>query len=201
MKRIDIFDPSVDVIRDATSSQRNAHLYEVAERICCDGLILEFGVMRGFTARIIADRIKPRTLYAFDWFKGQPHDVTLLDGQHLPKGWGAQDVSTLYLFNNIKLVIGDIFETLPDWLVGHEEAVAFCHIDLDFYDITKFILDQLTPRMQHGTIIAFDEFYDQRHAEDFDEFKAFNDWTTQHNIDSKIITRASGQQQAAVQIL
>jgi hypothetical protein len=56
---------------------------------------------------------------------------------------------------------GDVTETLPKYLKDHPEAlVAMAYFDMDLYAPTKSALLDLKPRLQRGTILAFDELCD-----------------------------------------
>ena len=57
------------------------------------------------------------------------------------------------------LVEGDVRDTLPQWLVEYpDQAVAFAYLDLDLYEPTRFVLEQLADRMPKGAVVGFDEF-------------------------------------------
>ena len=58
----------------------------------------------------------------------------------------------------IELVVGDINETLPEYLLENPHTiVSLMYLDLDLYKPTKTALDQILPRMPKGAVIAFDE--------------------------------------------
>jgi len=201
MKIDDIFAPSVEVISDPAGQHRCAHLYDCTSRITQNGLILEFGVTFGFSARIIADMVKPRILYCFDWCKGSPCEMITSAGQTVPKGWGAVNPKDIYLFKNTELIVGDILNTLPIFLKGHSDPLAFCNIDVIVPETIKFILQQLTPRMQPGTILLFNSFIDPRRLKELEDFIVFREWQIATKIPFKFMSRAQYSYQVAVEVL
>ncbi len=70
------------------------------------------------------------------------YDVTRFLG-HIPK---------------VKLVQGDLMQTLPQYLDENPHlVVSLLHLDVDLYEPTKLALELLTPRMPKGAVILFDE--------------------------------------------
>lgn len=60
--------------------------------------------------------------------------------------------------NKVKLVKGDIKNTLPRFLKENPHTiVSLLWLDFDIYEPTKIALKQLVPRIPKGGIIAFDE--------------------------------------------
>lgn len=62
--------------------------------------------------------------------------------------------------NRIKLIEGDIMDTLPEFLENNKhKLVSLLYLDLDIYKPTKFSIEKVLPRMCKGSVIAFDELY------------------------------------------
>jgi hypothetical protein len=118
-----------------------------------NGLFLEFGVAGGTTVTKIANVNPDKKVYGFDSFKGLPEPW-----EFHPQGLFVRDAPP-DVPGNVELIIGMFQDTLGSFLVTHQEPVAFVHIDCDLYSSTKFVLDQLRPRLVEGTVIAFDEVY------------------------------------------
>ena len=117
------------------------------------GMFLEFGVFSGTTINHIAGRIDG-AVYGFDSFEGLPERWR--DGM----GAGFFKVEALPSVRaNVKLVKGWFDQTLPEFLKGHPEKVSFLHVDCDLYSSTKTIFAQLAQRIEVGTIIVFDEYF------------------------------------------
>ena len=61
---------------------------------------------------------------------------------------------------DLLLEIGLIKDTLPNFLKKNSsKKIAFCHIDVDTYETTKFILLAIKPFLLTGSIILFDEIH------------------------------------------
>ncbi len=60
-----------------------------------------------------------------------------------------------------RIVAGFYKDTLTSRGAGVQlpETVSLAYIDCDLYSSTKFVLDFLASRIQHGTIVAFDDYY------------------------------------------
>jgi predicted O-methyltransferase YrrM len=133
------------------------------------GLFLEFGVASGRTINHIANAISGPA-YGFDSFEG------------LPEVWRSGFEKGAFAGNlpavapNVTLIKGWFDKAIPKFLATTASSVAFLHIDCDLYSSTKCIFDLLADRIQVGTVIVFDEFWNYpgwRHHEikAFEEFK------------------------------
>jgi hypothetical protein len=60
------------------------------------------------------------------------------------------------------------------------QAAAIVHVDCDLYKSTKTVLDFITPVLQDGTIIIFDDWFHYRGHPHRGEQKAFGEWREQH---------------------
>lgn len=57
------------------------------------------------------------------------------------------------------MVKGNIFETLPHFLERNSALrIALLHIDVDVYEPSKFILEQLWERVVRGGIVMLDDY-------------------------------------------
>jgi predicted O-methyltransferase YrrM len=133
------------------------------------GLALEFGVFAGRSLRIIAEARKGHDVYGFDSFEGLPEDYR----PHVREG--AFAVAELPQVDGAELVKGWFEDTLPGFLADHPGPVHFLHIDGDLYSSAVTVLEHVGPRLQPGSIVVFDEFFNfpdwQRH-----EFRAWQEW-------------------------
>jgi hypothetical protein len=121
-----------------------------------DGLFLEFGVATGNTIREIAAHApKGATVYGFDTFSGLPGDWT----GHVETAGAFRQTGLPKVPGNVSLVRGLFGETLPGFMAAHERPVSFAHIDCDLYTSTVDILANMGPRLQKGTLILFDEYF------------------------------------------
>ena len=116
-------------------------------------LYLEFGVFKGYTANLISKKIDK--LYAFDSFEGL-RDI-----------WGGGLKSKEHfdlkgiipkMNNNVIPIKGYVQDTLKDFLKDKSEII-FVHMDLDTYDSTKFVLENIKPYLANGAVIIFGQIY------------------------------------------
>src|SRR3954462_15437518 len=133
------------------------------------GMALEFGVFEGRSLAVIADARKGREVYGFDSFQGLPEDYR----PHVRQG--AFAVDRLPQVEGAELVVGWFDDTLPGFLETHPGPVDFLHVDGDLYSSAVTVLDLVGPRLQPGSIVIFDEFFNypgwQKH-----EFRAWEEY-------------------------
>jgi hypothetical protein len=61
-------------------------------------------------------------------------------------------------FDKVKLVVGDVAQTLPQFLADNPHfLVSMLVCDFDLYEPTKIMLEHLVPRMPEGAVLVFDE--------------------------------------------
>ncbi|WP_308123323.1 class I SAM-dependent methyltransferase [Modestobacter marinus] len=158
------------------------------------GMALEFGVFAGRSLRVIAEVRKGREVYGFDAFEGLPEDFR----PHVRRG--AFAVGQLPQVDGAELVVGWFKDTLPGFLATHAGPVDFLHIDGDLYSSAVTVLDQVGPRLQPGSIVAFDEFFNfpdwQRH-----EFKAWQEWLDRTGAKVSYEAYTINNEQVVVRIL
>lgn len=137
-----------------------------------DGDYCEFGCHTAMTFRLAFDQFNQRTikrhLWAFDSFKGLPAAVNSLDNH---PSWIEGTMSTEeYTFHKTckehgiprtaySVVNGFYDDTLNNPNLTLPTNIAFVYIDCDLYSSTKTVLEFLTPRLKHGMIIAFDDYF------------------------------------------
>jgi hypothetical protein len=175
-------------------TQKEVTEYALA-KIKVPGHHMEFGVFTGGTTRFIAKRLDSTTTYhGFDSFEGLPEDWSgfVLGKAAFDVGGKLPKVPA-----NVQLYPGWFDQSLPKWLVSHTGPVAFMHIDCDLYSSTKTIFDLLGERLQAGTIILFDEYFNfagwRQH-----EHKAFIELVAQRGL--KVSYLAYARQQVVVRI-
>lgn len=118
-----------------------------------EGGIYEFGVFKGTSINAIASFVSPRKVYGFDSFEGLPEDWHWMRKEYF-KLPGLPAV-----LPNVVLIKGWFDQTLPGFLKEHREPVSFLHIDCDVYSSTRTVFKALGERIQGGTVIMFDEFF------------------------------------------
>jgi len=125
----------------------------VSDQVLQGGLIMEFGVATGRSIRHWATIFPTHDIWGFDGFEG-----IYEDWNGLPAGTFKR--STLPAVpSNVHLVVGRFDQTLGSWLATHPGPARLIHIDCDLYQATQDVFEQLRPRIQSGTIIVFDEYW------------------------------------------
>ncbi|GAB5404488.1 MAG: hypothetical protein Aurels2KO_27190 [Aureliella sp.] len=140
------------------------------------GDVLEFGVYKGSSiTRLLAFRDlletpESRKVIGFDAFGKFPGDLELLSDRefvHRFENEGGDGISDdeleMHLNNkgttNYSLVKGDIRETIPKFLEDHPSLrISLLHVDVDVYEPTKVILDELWSRIVSGGILMLDDY-------------------------------------------
>jgi hypothetical protein len=137
-----------------------------------DGDYAEFGCWGGMTFALAYQearrhRHKAR-LWAFDSFQGLPSPENAKDSH---PAWVAGAMATpLEQFHSLcrangipkdaySVVPGFYAETLPAISSATLPNIALAYIDCDLYSSTKAVLDFLMPRLKHGMIVAFDDYF------------------------------------------
>jgi hypothetical protein len=123
---------------------------------------LEFGVFRGLSTNIFAKELikEDKNIYAFDSFEGLLEDQVGHLGNY--KGKFNRNKKIPHLEKNVTPVVGWIQDTLPDFInknLNDDSKIRFIHIDVDTYETTKFILENLKKYLTCDSIILFDELY------------------------------------------
>jgi predicted O-methyltransferase YrrM len=104
---------------------------------------------------------------------------------HLPDVPGAE------------LVIGWFEDTLADFLTTHPAPVAFLHIDADLYSSTVTVLEHVGPRLQPGSVIVFDEYFNYPTWEQH-EHRAWQEFVAKAGIESRYAAYTYNHEQVAV---
>jgi len=116
-----------------------------------------------------------RRLIGFDTFKGFPNVSPLDKSQyHDPKvgdlsfdvdvkelaDMAGQYLGVHYIHetNRVELVIGDVLETVPEYIKQNQHlVVSLLHLDMDLYEPTMCALEHFVPLMPKGGLVVFDE--------------------------------------------
>ena len=164
------------------------------DQVKISGCYTEFGVFKGGTMRYMAKRKPTVTFHGFDSFEGLPEDWF---GMPLPKSSFTLKGGLPKVPLNVSLHKGWFNETLPVWCANYQDKIAFMHIDCDLYSSTVDILENLMNRLQVGTIILFDEYFNYTNWQNH-EYKAWMEFIKKHHIGYEYIGFA--RQQVTVRI-
>ena len=180
---------------DAIGLDTQKELLEFAvDSVSVAGSFLEFGVFKGGTIRRIAKRRPTQRIEGFDSFEGLPEGW---GGHNLPKGTFSTGGNLPRVPQNVSLHKGWFEDSLPRWLAQNPGSVAFIHNDSDLYSSAVTIFDLLAPRMQPGTIVLFDEFFNYPGWKQH-QVKAWTECAERHGLGYAFIGYA--RQQAALRI-
>lgn len=159
------------------------------------GFICELGVYRGQSLNEIARHCPSEQIHGFDTFTGLPEFWR--DG--FPKG--AFDVSSekLAFEKNCVLHKGLFDQTLPVFLQQVNSHAKLIHVDCDLYSSSISALRILAPRIQPGTVIVFDEYFNYPGWQEH-EHKAFREFLDLADCGCKYLAYNKTGQQVAVLI-
>ena len=166
----------------------------ILPKINQNGLILEFGVHKGYSISYIAKKIGGRIIHGFDSFEGLPEDWI---GQ-FPKAHFSLNGQLPQVPPNVQLHKGWFTETLKEFKKTNNEKISFMHIDCDLYSSTKIIFDLLGDQISENCIIIFDEYFNFPNWQEH-EFRAFQEYVKSNKINYKYLA-FTNRQQVAVQI-
>ena len=88
-------------------------------------------------------------------------------------------------------------DTLEEFLDEHPEPIAYLHIDADLYSSTKYVFDNIEDRIVPGTVISFDEVYNNQVYLDH-EMKAWVEFANKTEIRYNWITRTPHEQASLI---
>jgi len=170
---------------------------QLDQKLLSKGWVLEFGVATGRTLNNFARWLPHKTVYGFDGFQGLPENWT----SRMPRGFFARS-SLPRVRSNCELVVGWFDKTLPEFASTHvkDNPIALLHIDSDLYSSAVTILQTLQKNIVPGTVIIFDEYINYPGWQQ-DEFRAWQEHCTTHNVRYEYIGYVSRHQKVAVRVL
>ena len=159
------------------------------------GDIVECGVFKGsgiYTWTKLVQTFKPNSasrVIGFDFFDAR-RDVKLIRRQDQEcldfhaEGWESPATikanCAMWGFERVQLIAGDICQTTKKFAETELGArISLLYIDVDNYEATKAILNNLYPRVVPGGIVAFDEYG----LRGFGEADAVDEYFSGHAID------------------
>ena len=155
---------------------------------------LEFGVWRGHTINYMSEHV--HKFYGFDSFEGLREDWVGMDDK--PKGTFNLNKKIPKLNSNVTPIVGWIQDTLKPFLEKEKPKINFIHVDVDTYETTKYILENVKPFILKGTIILFDELYNIP-GWDVGEYKALTEVFNEDEY--KFIAFSKYGRQVAIKLL
>ena len=141
------------------------------------GHIFELGVFKGTslirfaTFRDALENDFSRKIVGFDVFGEFPReqlniedDLKFINRFETSSGNGLNDTEIMSIFRNkgfenIELIKGNIFDTIPSYLNENPETkIAILHLDMDVKEPTDFALAELYERLVPGGLIILDDY-------------------------------------------
>jgi hypothetical protein len=158
------------------------------------GMALEFGVYTGATLKTIAAERDTGGVFGFDSFDG------------LPETWRAGfaagtfgDVGEPPVVPGADMVVGLFDDTLPGFLAAHPGPVDLLHVDGDLYGSAVTVLEHVGPRLQPGSVIVFDEFFNYPGWEQH-EARAWREFVAAHDVAFRYEAYTLDHEQVVVRI-
>ena len=178
------------------NSIRSFAINEAIKKFDKESLFLEFGVFKGDSINLFAEKLKKidAEIFGFDSFKGLKDEW--MTEEFNPSGTFDLKGKKPKVERNVKLIDGWVEETAKNFLSKNSKKIAFIHFDMDTYKSTSFVLKLVKSNFQAGTIILFDEFYGFPNWEKY-EYKAFKEEIEENRF--KFI--AFGSRQACIKIV
>jgi hypothetical protein len=124
-------------------------------KIKFNGLLVEFGVISGYSINYFSKKIPYKKIYGFDSFEGLREDWI---GTYLVKGSFNLKGFLPHVNSNVILIKGWFDESLPKFLRENNEHFSIIHFDADTYESTKILLELIGDRIVKDTIIIFDVY-------------------------------------------
>jgi hypothetical protein len=199
LEKIDIWDAEnvFHLKSDPSRLKKIVAHYELFKKIQnVEGDFLEFGVFKGASFLRFATfseifENQNRQFFGFDSFEKFPRDDIKLDsdnefisrfeeasGDPIGKEKLEELINNKQFTTpeNIKLIKGNVFETVPAFLENNQNIKLACiHLDMDVYEPTKYCLDLLFPFLQENGIIICDDYNQVDGAT-----KAFDEFSEKH---------------------
>lgn len=158
-----------------------------------DGLVLEFGVYRGKSIRLIASLVDG-AVHGFDSFQGIPEDWC-----HEARGSYSTEGLIPEVPDSVTLHAGWFEDSIPPFIEREKGPVRMMNIDCDLYSSTRTVLTQFAGQIGPGTVLVFDEYIGNASWRE-DEFKAFNEAVAQFGWSYEILCCSFMTRQVAIRI-
>ena len=126
-------------------------------------------------ARLWDRRQRGKRIYACDSFRGLPGAY-----ENLPAGNFATQVPRL---TGVRIVEGFFEDSLTPALAREVGRVSLAHFDADLHSSTACALDWVTPLLQPGSLLLFDEFLGEDPAEE----RAFLEWSQRTGVKTAML--------------
>jgi O-methyltransferase len=170
------------------------HLVRACAKILArEGVYTEFGCHEVNTFRFALNALgwyrkgqyrppnKISHFYAFDSFEGMPEPIGLDQQKIWRKGMNFTSLDKFKAIcksdlHRITIVPGFFSDSLPAVKWNGDHKIALAYIDVDYYSSAKEALAFITDKLQHGSIVAFDDWNCYYADPMRGERRAFSEW-------------------------
>lgn len=152
--------------------------YEIYKKIIdLPGEIIECGIFKGASLsrlimfRDLLESSNSRNIIGFDTFEDFPETnyekdkikrndfIDKAGKKSIPLKKLKENLYQRNLYENVRLIKGDIIETIPKFVKENPELkIALINLDTDIYEPAEIILKYLYPHLVKGGIIMFDDY-------------------------------------------
>ena len=133
-------------------------------------VFFEFGCHSGRTFSVLHNSFsyfgKRFSGYAFDSFKGLPstssHDGIFEEGEYSTSRSEFERIirkKTGSKLGNVSIIEGFYADSLTEDLQANLPDVGLVHIDVDLYSSCASVLNFVEPKLCHGSVVLFDDWY------------------------------------------
>ena len=189
----------IEHMLDAGAYENRHNMFSTALSQTEEGLYLEFGVAGGNSTRDLAAIRSDRQFYCFDSFEGMPGDWN--SGVTGFKKGDIRQANLPDVPSNVSLVVGYFDETLPGFMEEHKEKIAFIHLDCTLYSSARYIFDTLGNRIEKGTIIVINSFFNVPGWQKNGEYSAFMEFIESSGLKFEYLGYVYTDMQVAIRIL
>ncbi len=173
-KRLPVFQKSIRIKNELSALAKTYELYQIyslvksVEKV--KGVLVEVGVFRGTTAKMICEAKGERVLHLFDTFEGLPAPSKFDPQFH--KGQYTQGLTEVkkYLSKYPRVSYHQGLFPQQTGKILSRKKVSFAHLDVDLYKSTKDSLEFLYPNMSRGGVIISHDYVSLGVRKAFDEF-------------------------------
>jgi len=152
----------------------------------------EFGVWRGESFKYLIKTFKKG--YGFDTFEGLPEDW------HNEKKGNYSADRIIPKIDGGTFIAGKFEDTLPTFYSKPRPMASIINFDADLYSSTLCALNYSKPVIDKDTILIFDEFIINQNWEQ-DEYKALNEFCSNHNLNYEVLAISYCTKQVAVKLI
>jgi len=177
------------------NNRYNLYQFIVENEIQQNGIdYLEFGVFKGHSFKWWVENVKNKnsSFFGFDTFTGLPENWGPFKKGDMSNGNKPPEIND----SRHKFYQGIFQNTLYEFLKSYKPIKKkIIHLDADLYSSTLFVLTTLSPYLNKGDILLFDEFNVPLH-----EFKAFTEWVDSFYIKYSVIGEVNNYVQVAIRL-